>query len=113
MAFTELPAGDRALVRRCVEAAAAGVYGLDTHSVIGMDAEELQQLLARWPYTEGDPDDEMAVNNAMLNAWGYPLRVEARLRWFGPTSAEVRRVHAAWRRATGRPASGGYADQME
>jgi hypothetical protein len=113
MSLEGLPKEDQALVRRCVEAAAASAYGPATRSIMGADTSELEAMLRCWPSADGNPDWEWIVNEALVNAWGYPLADEARRRLFGAPPEEIRRVHDAWRRSLGRPTGGRYADYMQ
>ena len=90
-------------MRRCLVAAAHVIYGEDLHPVVGLDETELEALLRRWPAIEEDPNWELAVNNTLLNAWGYPLDDDTVWRWFGVPREEIRRVHDHWRRSFGQP----------
>jgi hypothetical protein len=93
---------DREIVHRCLVAAARGIYGQDLHAVVGLHEHELEALLQQWPSIEDDPAYELAVNNALLNAWGYPLDEDTVWRWFGVPREELRRVHAKWKRSRGQ-----------
>lgn len=112
MALEGLSRTDREVVRRCLAATAAGVFGDDTHSVIGLHCSEVEAVLRHWPAIEMDPNWELAVNNTLLNAWGYPLDDDVVLHSFGVARHELRRVHEDWNRSQGRPAGRPYFDNL-
>jgi hypothetical protein len=101
----KLPKRDREIVRRCLVAAARGLYGEDLHAVVGLHQPELEALLQKWPTVEDDPNWEFAVNNALLNAWGYPLDDDTVRSWFGVSRDEIRRVHHKWKHSRGERAA--------
>jgi hypothetical protein len=93
---------EREFTHRCLCAVAEGlVTPLDLHSMTGLMADELAEVIELWPDVNQHVTGDLAINNCLLAAWGYPLRAETWQRWFSEPRHEAKRVLEKWRAAHG------------
>ena len=77
MAIEGLSAKERDVVLRCLKASAALIDDREKHSRLGLRADDLRQLITRWPdINDHDErgDDFLAINNCMNEVChGFPI----------------------------------------
>jgi hypothetical protein len=100
MSIEGLSAKQRDIVLRCMKAAAAHVDDWEKHSRLGLQADDLQQVIARWPnINDGDEDgnDFLAINNCM-NEVCHGLSIESAewSTWFNTPMSDIESTYRTW-----------------
>ena len=100
MTIENLSAREQYIVLQCMKATAAEVDDWEKHSRLGIDADELQQIIAQWPSID-DCDEAgagfLAINNSMNEVChGFRLPSAEWSTWFDTTIEEVKSVYLKW-----------------
>jgi hypothetical protein len=102
-----LSADERALIGRCLRAAVEGPFFDEAEfpTLIGVTRTEARRLAFAWPtVSHTDETVASAVNNMLLNLFGYPHGDEAAwAQLIGVSQSEIRGVWAKWRASTSLP----------
>lgn len=93
MSIESLSAKERNVVLRCMKATSAYIDDSEKHSRLGVDAEELQLVIAQWPdIDDGDESGTgfLAINNCM-NEVCHGFRIEPSKwgLWFDTPMSEI------------------------
>jgi hypothetical protein len=114
-AVQRLSAREVEIVRQCLSAAVEGPFFPDWEfdTLIGLDRDEVAEVLAAWPGGDADTQD-LAVNNVLNNLLGYPHHQwEILQQYVTATSADIAAVLAHWRGDEQfDPAPRGYFDRL-
>jgi hypothetical protein len=100
MAIESLSAKEQYIVLQCMKATAAHVDDWEKHSRLGIEADDLQQVIARWPSID-DRDEAsagfLAINNCMNEVChGFQIPSAEWSTWFDTTIAEVESIYQKW-----------------
>jgi hypothetical protein len=100
MAIESLSAKEQYIVLQCMKATAAHVDDWEKYSRLGIEADDLQQVIARWPSID-DRDEAsvgfLAINNCMNEVChGFQIPSAEWSTWFDTTIAEVESIYQKW-----------------
>lgn len=96
----ELTQRETSLVGECLRAAAEGPFFPEYafRALMGVDRQRISQLAADWPKVAPDAETRAAVNNVLLNLWGYPHKREGIWAEFiSATKGDVLNLLEKWR----------------
>lgn len=100
MGFERLSAKDQDIVLRCMRAVAVHIDDWEKHSRLGLDADELQQEIARWPGIDDrvqGSNGYLAINNCLNEiCHGLRLAPEEWNRWFDTPRNEIESAYRKW-----------------
>lgn len=89
------------MIRACLEAAANGPFfdDVEIRTLLGVDREEIESVLSRWPDVDATAEDVLlAINNSMANLLGYPHGLDGDLlRLVGFDSEEIEAAFETWK----------------
>ena len=105
MAIERLSAEERDIVLRCMKAAASHIDDWEKHSRLGLGANALQQVIARWPNIN-DRDEGgnefLAINNSMNEVcYGFSIESAEWGNWFDTPMIDIESVYRKWLGLTG------------
>lgn len=107
---------DRKIVRDCLTAAVRGPFFPESefYALIGLERDEVEQVLAAWPDARDPDDQDVAVNNVLNWLLGYPHgEWRAWPAYISAEPAEVAGVLARWRGEDAfDPEPRGYFDRL-
>ncbi len=100
MAFQKLSAKEQKLVLQCIRATAAHVAESELHARVGLEPEELQQVITEWPNID-DADEGgdgfLAINNCLNEVChGFKIASSDWANWFDSPEADVKAVYQRW-----------------
>jgi hypothetical protein len=108
MSVEHLSAKQQDIVLRCLKATAVHVDDWEKHSRLGLEADDLQKVIARWPHVDDrdeDGNDFLAINNCMNEiCHGFSLESADWGNWFDTPMSEIESTYRSWltlRRAPG------------
>jgi hypothetical protein len=109
MAIDGLSAKEQDIVLRCMRATAAYVDDWEKHPRLGLEADDLQEVIARWPNIDDRDEggnDFLAMNNCMNEVChGFPIESAEWSNWFNTPMSDVQSTYRKWLASKG--ASGG------
>jgi hypothetical protein len=105
MEIKRLSAKEQDIVLRCMRATAANVDDLEKHARLGLEANDLQQEISRWPNID-DCDESgngfLAINNCMNEVcYGFRIAPEEWSSWFDTPMSEIASAYRTWQALTG------------
>ena len=100
MAIESLSAKEQYIVLQCMKATAAHVDDWEKHSRLGIEADDLQQVIARWPSID-DRDEAsagfLAINNCMNEVCnGFQIASVEWSSWFDTPMSEIESTYRKW-----------------
>jgi hypothetical protein len=100
MAIEGLSAKERDIVLRCIKATAAHIDDWEKHSRLGLQADDLRSVIARWPTIndqDKDDNDFLAINNCMNEVChGFSIGSAEWSNWFDTPMSEVEVTYRKW-----------------
>jgi hypothetical protein len=100
MGFEQLSAKDQDIVLRCMKATAAHIDDWEKHPRLGLEADDLQSVIARWPNLDDrdeNGNDFLAINNCMNEVChGFPIEPAEWTSWFDTPMSEVMSAYLRW-----------------
>ena len=105
MGIKELTTKEQDIVLRCMKATAAHVDDWEKHMRLGLEADDLQIEIARWPniddYADGG-NGFLAINNCMNEVCnGFRIAPAEWNRWFDSPKSEIEFTYRKWRELRG------------
>jgi hypothetical protein len=105
MGIERLSAKEQDIVLRCMRATAAHVDDWEKHARLGLEANDLQREIVRWPNID-DCDESgngfLAINNCMNEVChGFSIAPEEWSRWFDTPMSEIVSAYRKWQALTG------------
>jgi len=100
MGIKSLSEKEQEIVLRCMRATASYIDDWEKHSRLGLEADDLQQEIARWPNID-DRDESgngfLAINNS-LNEVCHRFRIppEEWTSWFNTPISEIESTYRRW-----------------
>ena len=100
MGIKSLSAKEQEIVLRCMKATASYLDDWEKHSRLGLEADDLQQEIVRWPYVD-DRDESgngfLAINNSMNEVChGFRIPPEEWACWFDTPMSEIELTYRKW-----------------
>jgi hypothetical protein len=109
MGIENLSAKEQDVAFRCLKATAAHLDDWEKHSRLGLEADELQQVIVRWPNIDDRDEGSsgfLAINNCMNEVChGFRIAPEEWEIWFDMPMSEIESTYRKWIALKG--ASGG------
>ncbi len=105
---------DVAVVGECLAATVSGPFFPDWEfgTLMGLERDQVAQVLERWPDPASPKDEYVAVSNALNNLLGYPHGGEnAWGRFISVPREEVAAILSRWR-GDAVPSARGYFDRL-
>ena len=100
MSIERLSAKQQDIVLRCMKATAAHVDDWEKHSRLGLQADDLQQVITRWPNIDDrddDGDEFLAINNCMNEVChGFSIQPAEWSTWFNTPKSEIESTYRTW-----------------
>ena len=100
MSIESLSAKQQDIVLRCMKATAAHVDDWEKHSRLGLEADDLQKVIIRWPNIDDrddDGDDFLAINNCMNEVChGFSIQPAEWSTWFNTPMSEIESTYRTW-----------------
>ncbi len=95
-----LSAEERDIVLRCITAAAANIEDWEKHSRLGLEAADLEQVIARWPNLDDRDEhgnDFLAINNSMNEiCHGFRISSGEWSNWFNTPLSDIESTYRKW-----------------
>ena len=90
----------RDIVLRCMKATSAHLDDWEKHSRLGLEADDLQQVIARWPNIDDrdeNGNDFLAINNCMNEVCnGFQIASVEWSSWFDTPMSEIESTYRKW-----------------
>ena len=100
MGMEGLSAKEQDIVFRCMTATAAHIDDWEKHSRLGLEAQDLQQEIIRWPnIDDGDHygNGFLAINNCMNEVChGFRIAPDQWSHWFDTPMSEIESTYRKW-----------------
>ena len=100
---------EKEIVYECLKAVVYGPFIPDYvfHSLFGIEREDVKDVLDQWPEVdESSLNTNLAINNSMLNLWGYPHECKDEWsEWISVKPHEVYRILNKWKQGVIWPES--------
>lgn len=98
MGFERLSAREQDIVLRCMKAVAVHIDDWEKHARLGLEADELQKEIARWPNIDYAVDNGFLAINNCLNEICYGLRLSSKewRRWCDAPIDEIELTYRKW-----------------
>jgi hypothetical protein len=100
MGIERLSVAEQRIILQCMKATAAYVDDGEKHSRLGIEANELKEMIAQWPnINDGDENGVgfLAINNSMNEVRnGFRIAPGEWKTWFDSTIGEVESTYRKW-----------------
>jgi hypothetical protein len=100
VAIESLTVQEREIVLRCMKATAAHIDDSEKHSRLGIEANDLQQVITQWPKIDDRDEsgnDFLAINNCMNEVCnGFRIASVDWSSWFDNPMSEVVSTYRKW-----------------
>jgi hypothetical protein len=100
MTIKQLTMEHQDIVLRCLKATAAHVDDWEKHSRLGLNADDLQRVINRWPHVndlDETCNDFLAINNCMNEVChGYSIDSADWENWFNTSMSEIAIAYQTW-----------------
>src|SRR5215469_7723686 len=100
MGFAKLSAKDQGIVLQCMKAASAHIDDWEKHTRLGLEADDLQQEIVKWPNIDDRAENGngfLAINNCLNEVChGFRLAPEEWNRWFDAPISEIETTYRKW-----------------
>jgi hypothetical protein len=105
MAFESLTSKEQEIVLRCLKATTGYIDDCEKHSRLGLEPDELQGVIERWPHIDDSTDGSngfLAINNCLNEVChGFRIHPDDWNNWFDVTESEIKVVYEKWLRLRG------------
>ena len=100
LGIESLSAKEQDIVLRCMKATSAHVNDWEKHSRLGLEADDLHQVIARWPNLDDrdeNGNDFLAINNCMNEVCnGFQIASVEWSSWFDTPMSEIESTYRKW-----------------
>jgi len=100
MAIEALSAKEQEIVLQCMRATAAHIDNWEMCTRLGLEAEDLQRIIARWPNLDDRDEgglDFLAINNCMNEVChGFAIEPVEWSNWFVVSMSDIQSTYRKW-----------------
>src|SRR5947207_8688937 len=100
MGIERLSATEQDIVLRCMKAAAVHIDDGEKHPRLGLEADHLEQVIARWPRIDDRDEggvDFLAINNCMNEVChGFQIASGEWSKWFDTPRSDIELTYRKW-----------------
>jgi hypothetical protein len=105
MPFGDLTSKEQLVVLQCMKATAAHVADSEKHSRLGLETDELQGVIAKWPQIDDSAENSngfLAINNCLNEVChGFRIAPDDWKNWFDSPESEIKIIYQKWLRLRG------------